>query len=357
MSTRLDTLVIGQGLTGSLLAYQLHARGQTVRVVEPGPPRGASWAAAGIVSPFTGPRYQEPDHLLALLDACESLYGTLERELGVSLFHRRPVWRVIQDTAEYERITRRHAAYPMILPSAPLQAEEVPAGMSAPLGAIPMSGGGLVDVDQLLASLHEWLTARDCLIECRLQHGDLERPGSGPLRWKGYRVDAIIFCEGASAFTNPWWQHLPWRHSRGETLTVVADDSAALPDAIVTGGKSLAPLGGGRYRLGATYDRGGHAGDPTEAARRELLAAAEGLLTRPPAFRVLDQRAGLRPGSYPGPPFTGPHPLDGRIGIVNGFGSRGTLLAPWYTGRVADWLVHGCDLPAAADVSQYGIPG
>lgn len=356
MGTRLDTLVIGQGLSGSLLAYQLHLRGQAVRVVEPGPPRGASWAAAGIVSPFTGPRYQEPDHLVALLEACEGLYATLERELGLSVFHRRPVWRAIQDEAEYERVARRHAAYPSILPSTPLPASQGPSGITAPLGVVPMEGGGLVDVDRLLAALRQWLVSRECLIECQLEYQDLQCPGRGPVYWQGYSAEAVVFCEGAGAFTNPWWQHLPWRHSRGETMTVTTNNAEQLPDAIVTAGQSLAPLGGGHYRLGATYDRGTRAGEPTEAARTELLGAAQRLLTHPPEFRVLDQRAGLRPGSYPGPPFTGPHPLDERIAIVNGFGSRGTLLAPWHTRCVADWLVQGRDLPPEADARQYRLP-
>lgn len=352
MAARLDALIVGQGLAGSLLAYHMHSLGLAVRIVDPGTEGSASRAAAGILSPFTGPRYQAPIRLAALLAEAGRVYAELAAVTGHRLFRPMPVWRLLQDDGERERIARRHADHPGLIPPHPVPEDEAPAGARAPLGAAPMNGGGHVDLGRFLDGLRRWFRDQGLLIQEYLVPGDMNLCPGEPARWHNIKARHVIFCEGAGAFTNPWWQALPWRRSRGETLTVRCEQPGGLPEAIITGGESLVPLGGGWYRLGATYERGSEVGHPTAEARENLLAALPRLLTAPPTVRVEAGHAGLRPGSQPGPPFIGLHPEDTRIGIANGFGSRGTLLAPWYTRRLAEHLARGAALPPEADVRQ-----
>lgn len=352
MAARLDALIAGQGLAGSLLAYRMHSLGLEIRIADPGTEGSASRAAAGILSPFTGPRYQAPMRLAALLDEAERAYAELAAVTGHRLFRPMPVWRLLQDDGERQRIARRHAEHPDLIPPQPVPGREAPPGTRAPLGAVPMHGGGHVDLGHLLDGLRRWFSNQGLLIDERLGPESVALPSGEPAQWHGVTARHVIFCEGAGAFTNPWWQSLPWRRSRGETLTLRCEQPGDLPQAIVTGGESLVPLGGDRYRLGATYERGAEAGRPTAEAREKLLAALPRLLEAPPAVHVEAGHAGLRPGSRPGPPFIGLHPQDPRIGIANGFGSRGTLLAPWYTRRLADHLALGAPLPREADVRQ-----
>ena len=53
---RTNFLIVGQGLAGSLLAWELLARGKRVFVVDRDEPDTSSKVAAGIVTPITGQR-------------------------------------------------------------------------------------------------------------------------------------------------------------------------------------------------------------------------------------------------------------------------------------------------------------
>ena len=349
---QIDTLVVGQGLAGSLLAMMLTDRGVDVRVVDPGPQGSASLAAAGILSPYTGPRYQAPQHLGEFLDTARFTYRALEDTLASPLFLPQPVWRILQTPEETQQIARRRQQH---AGSGYLDAEThdgLPHGINAPHGATRMQGGGRVALDRLLDRVRRRLHDAGQLLEHRLDPDGLLFDGEHAVRWQQWCARRIIFCDGAGAFTNSWWRHLPWRRSRGESVTLAPLEPHRMPDAIVTGSKSLVPLDHGTYRLGATYERGEDAGAPTDAAQQELLAALPRLVHEPPPVRVLQGHAGMRPGSRPGPPFIGLHPEDGRIGILNGLGSRGTLLGPWHAARLADHIAFGTPLPAAADVRQ-----
>jgi glycine/D-amino acid oxidase-like deaminating enzyme len=64
----IDYLIIGQGLAGSLLAWELIQRGCTVVIVDNGR-ENASQVAAGLINPVTGMRFVksvEVDHLLPM---------------------------------------------------------------------------------------------------------------------------------------------------------------------------------------------------------------------------------------------------------------------------------------------------
>ncbi len=347
-----DTLVVGQGLAGSLLAMMLDERDVPVRLIDSGHQGSASLAAAGILSPYTGPRYKAPDNLSELLDSAHTTYRALERALDVRIFTAMPIWRLLQSAEEAERIQQRREAHaPSPYLDAP-QDDALPRGVLAPYGAARLSGGGRVALGRLLGAARHRFAATDRLIEAELRPEALALERDGGVRWQRWRAKRVIFCDGAGAFTNPWWSDLPWRRARGESLTLTTHDSHCMPETIVTGRKSLVPLDDGSFRLGATYERGIAAGEPTSAARDELLSALPSILAQPPNVRVLAGYAGVRPGAHPGPPFVGFHHADARIGILNGFGSRGTLLGPWHAARLADHIAFGHPLPASADIRQ-----
>jgi len=51
---RINTIIVGQGLAGSLLAWSLIQRGQSILIVDNDHHHAASIAAAGIINPVTG---------------------------------------------------------------------------------------------------------------------------------------------------------------------------------------------------------------------------------------------------------------------------------------------------------------
>src|SRR5215831_5042312 len=97
--TRVDFVVIGQGLAGTTLAWELRRRGFRVLVVdrEAG---GSSRIAAGLITPVTGKRLAKSWRWDELYPAALAFYRSLEAETGASFFHQRPSVRLFADEAE-----------------------------------------------------------------------------------------------------------------------------------------------------------------------------------------------------------------------------------------------------------------
>ncbi len=346
-----DSLIIGQGLAGSLLAWQLRSRGERVLVVDNDYASSSSTVAAGLINPVTGKRLVKSVGVDACLPRARDTYRRIEQQLGIELLVEKPMLRLMHSREERERWQRRQQdpAYREYLGEL-VDAAQLPPPISASHGGGWQRQTAYLRTSQLLHSLREWLQQRGGYLKAQFHHQELKLQ-SGGVRWGELTARRAIFCEGYKGAANPWFHWLPFQPAKGEFLTLRCSDT--LPDCIINSGRWLMPRGGGLYRVGASYDHQQLDEATSVEARQMLLAALPGFLSPAPHFEVIEQQAGVRPTTSDRQPFVGTHPHHSQLLIFNGFGSKGSLLIPWHTERFADYLCDGAALPEAIDVLRY----
>lgn len=351
-SHRYDALIIGQGLAGSLLAWELKARGWNILVLDDAAPNAASRVAAGLINPVTGPRLVKTPLADKLLPALAASLHDLEGHFGTHFLHRMPLLRRFDSERMHGRWQRRvrDPAYRDYIDHRPRKPEDL-APCDAPLGGFEQGQTGRLDTAALVDQLRDWLSAESALRDASIAYRDIQ-VGPRDVRWRDLTADRLIFCEGYRLTANPWFDWLPLQPAKGEILTLEAREE--LQPRILIAGRWLVPIGEHRFRFGATYGWEQLDEVPTRAGREELLtdlAADFPTLAQDAALR--EHLAGVRPGTRDRHPFMGMHPQIPTLGVFNGFGSKGSLAIPWYARRFADFLTADAPLPAEADIRRW----
>jgi glycine/D-amino acid oxidase-like deaminating enzyme len=70
-------------------------------------------------------------------------------------------------------------------------------------------------------------------------------------------------------------------------------------------------------------------------------------------FKILFHKAAIRPATIERRPFVGFHPQFQNLGILNGMGTKGTSLAPFFANQLAQHLVHGFPLMNEVNISRF----
>jgi glycine oxidase len=342
---------VGQGLAGSLLAWQLLRRGRRVLVVDDRHRGSSSMVAAGLINPVTGMRLVLNPQAGPYLSEALRCYRDLSHQFRRPFFHPRPMWRLFAAEAERERCRQRRLdpAYRGWLDDE-FPAFASPEGVLAPEGGCRIRHTGYVDLPGLLKSVGDWLSAEGALLRDRVRPEDCLSEGDR-VRWKEHKAVKMIWCEGHQARHNPLSDWLPFQVVKGEILNL--SGPKVNRRHIVNRGRWLLHTDSGRWRLGASYDRDDPDLETTSAARESLLHSLRTMVPDPQAFNVGRQQAGIRPATLDTQPFVGLLPGRPRIGLFNGFGSKGSLMIPWHAKRFADFLDGRAELPAWADPARY----
>lgn len=348
---KIDFLIIGQGLAGSLLAWQLLQRGHSVRVIAGNQPGGSSQVAGGLVNPLAGLRFGLPDRIEDWLNAAHAIYAELEQALATRLWHPLPMWRLFRSEKQV-RFWRRRLDDPKSRANLgrALSAEELAPAIHAPWGGFEQRRTGFLELPALLRGMADLLAGKGLLEDAVFDPTELEiQPGS--VRWHGLEADCCVFCEGFRALDNPWFGHLPVRPVRGEILTIALREPVI--NTILNGEVWLIPLGDGRYRLGATHGYDHSDTEPSVSGAQELIAKLADLLPGSPEAQIIDHAVGIRPATHDKKPLLGRHPEHQQLAICNGFGARGVLIGPWHVERLVDHLLNRAPLPDDADITRF----
>jgi glycine oxidase len=345
-------VIVGAGLIGLAIAYELAKRGAEVRVIEAREPAGAaSWAGAGMLAPYTEsereddferfcaaslalfPRYVEELRAKSGVDPRLRLEGLLEvacddeavarlREQVAALAHRgvRARWLDFDE----------------------MRALEPALGASA-RGASLVEEEGQIDNRRLGRALRAACVAARVRVEGHAGPAALEadtRRVLGVRTGEGFvPATAVVNASGAWAGQLegvPAHARVPVFPVKGQMLAL------AMPKGLVrrvtwVAGAYLVPRGDGRLLVGATAERVGFDVRVTAGGIRKLLDAA---LSALPALRDLalsETWAGLRPGSPDGRPFIGETSLGGYF-VATGHYRNGILLTPLTAVVLADAL-------------------
>jgi glycine/D-amino acid oxidase-like deaminating enzyme len=343
-----EVLIIGQGLSGSWLSYWLHKAAISLRVIDQPNPDGASRRAAGLINPVTGRRMVTTWMIDELMPFARSAYGEFGSFLDQRLIEDVSVIDFFPSVQMLQAFQKRFDEDPAYLRPEENR-EKYATWFQYELGWGAISPCLLVDVVKLLAAWRDWLSKNNLLTESDFDNLKL-RIHDGGIEYSDIQARYIIFCDGKSSALNPYFDKLPFALNKGEGMLV---EIKGLPQhAVFKKGMSLVPYRENIFWLGSSYGWSFENDQPTESFRSQAENWLNHFLKLP--YRILEHFASIRPATLERKPFVGFHPTYPQIGILNGLGTKGCSLAPYFARQLADYLRDGKEINPLADIKRFG---
>ena len=344
-----DYIVVGQGLAGTLAAHFLLKADQKIIVFDKDHQESATKVAAGLINPITGRRYVKSWKIDDLLPFAKSTYRELESEFKLPLLHNLPILRSFASVKEENDwlLRSEDLRYQNYLKE---QSElgEYNGKIHPAYGYGEVLRGCQVSIGKLIQVYRQKLIDDNVLINQQFDYRDLHI--DQPLKYLDWQPKGVIFCEGALAWKNPFFNYLPFHGDQGEALVVKipnAHFSKALKQKVFIIPLETEDL----YWVGATYKKKTRASIPTEEGRSYLEQELNRLLKIP--YEIVEHRAAVRPTVKDRRPFVGKHPEFKGLYLFNGLGTKGTSLGPYWADKLVEFLIKEETLDSEVDINRF----
>lgn len=331
----LRVVLVGGGIIGLSLAYELSRRGAAVTLLERGDlGREASWAGAGILSPGNPEVTELPplDRLRALSDPLlDDWSRQLREETGVDNGYRRcGALYVATDEAETvalqkaeERWTRCGVEFEVLDADALVSAEPNLSPRVRRACYVPREAQ--VRNPRHLRALALAAATRGARLETGSPAVGFETDGSVVTGVRTprstFRGDAHVITAGAwtGRLLKPLCPDRPVPAPvRGQIVLLEGTRTAPVRHVLWRGSRYVVPRPDGRVLLGSTMEDAGFVAHPTAKGVQGLLAFGAELVPDLAGLRFERAWAGLRPGSPDGLPDLGAVPGWGHLYVAAG---------------------------------------
>ena len=342
-----DFLIIGQGISGTMLSWYLHKEGKTFHVIDELQEFSASRVAAGIINPVTGRRYAYTWMIDEVMDFAVEAYHSLQKYFDRVFVHERSIIDFFPSAQMRNAFVERITENDTYLHSFPDQ-NHFNQYFNYEFGCGEIRPAYTISLQDLLPAWRSQLQEWKFLSEEKFMLNDLDI-SNGNVKYKDLTAGKIIFCDGSYGVQNPWFEKLPFAPNKGEALVIECDD--LLNRHVYKKGLMLAPLQDNRYWVGSNYQWAFTDDQPSDNFYKQTSTLLDGWLKKP--YRVLEHKASIRPATLERRPFIGLHPVHEQVGIFNGLGTKGTSLAPFFANQLVQHLVHGFPITPEADVRRF----
>jgi glycine oxidase len=356
-----DIIVIGAGIVGCAVGYELARRGAAVQIVDDRPPgMGATQASAGMLAPFTEAKDRNTTFLdLAVrsLDLYDEFVSRVATTAKLPVGYRRTGTMDVASTDERMASLRDVAArlrtrgVPLsVLDAADARREEPQLGERV-TGALLIGAHGYVRAGELTRAL----------IEGARCHGAHVVEPARVRRISGHGNDLVVETSGGSltagavVVTAGSWSgqidvgdstpRVPVRPVRGQLLHLAWHGA---PLMRVTWGDDcyIVPWDDGTVLVGATMEEAGFDERTTVDGVRRLMAAACDLVPATANASLSSARVGLRPGTPDALPIIGWSRALPNLMYATGHFRNGVLLCPLTAQLVGRAMIDGAIDPA-----------
>ncbi len=346
MKEKVDCIIVGQGIAGSVLAMELLDRGQSVKVIDNNHYHSSSLIAGGLVHPMSFRRTILSWRAEELSKFSIDYYKKKEQELDASFFEPLTFVRLFGSIEEQNTWYARRSEKPFDEVLQSFDEDWMRYDVECNFGAGRVEWSYRLFLNIFLPKVREYLEKGNCILNEKFAYEKLEVIENG-VNYKELEADKIIFCEGFQYVNNPYFNYLPQNVTKGEIIVVKTKN---LPEYVLSKNVFLLPLPDGNRILGATYDWDSMDLVPTQKAVDELLEKFEKISPQKP--EIIEHRVGVRPTTRDRKPWLGQHPVEKQLFIFNGLGSKGVQLAPYFANKMVNYLMEEEKLEKEVDVAR-----
>ena len=352
MASPIDIVVVGAGVVGCAIAYELARRGATVRIVDDRQPgMGATQASAGVLAPFIearegGPILELTARSLTLFDAFVS--QIVEDGETVSYLRNGTL-----DVALQGDSMRQFASTARMLAARGIEAELLdpstvrlhePELSNEVIGGLLIPTHGFVRAAELTRALAAAAITRGAIFVEAGRATSIAASGDGISVRTAHTTlsaDRVVLAAGSWAGqieVAGARDRVPVTPIRGQLLHLGWNGPPL--KRVVWGERCyMVPWTDGTVLAGATVEDAGFDEHTTAAGVHDLIEAASELVPRTWTAHFISARAGLRPGTPDRLPIIGPSTVLPNLIYATGHFRNGVLLSALTAQLVADLLL------------------
>lgn len=346
---KVDFFIVGQGLAGTLLSYELIKRNKSFIVFDDLTHPKASYVAAGIVNPVVFRRMTKSWMADDAFPVMENTYFQIELILKEKFYY--PIQMMKFLSEEMAKLWKdksfANGLGTYLLPEPFKSDVNEFQHQYSKFGLVDKAGR--LDLQKFIDAFGKYLIQNKKLKSEKFDCNKL-RFFNESVNYENLQANKVIFCDGPSVSGNPFFRAIKFKHSKGEVLDL--ETPMFKTDRIINGDVFIAPVSEHQFRVGATYCWNELDFEPTQSARNEIISKFKSFMQY--EYRVLSHKAGIRPTTHDRKPVLGLLPDNPQIGIFNGLGSKGVLLGPYFARQLAEFLANESTfIDPEVDVRRY----
>lgn len=323
---KLDVIIVGQGIAGTMLAFKLWQEGKTFTVIDDDGAH-SSRIASGIINPVTGRRFVKSWRVDALLALADQTYPAMEQLLNISCYEKINIQRKLHHHQDVETWMMRSEdpGYSYLHPDI----QEIKKQDEVQFFGI-IQNARLIHAAKLLTAFRQWLDHNKLLISGGFNYSELQ-VGEGIL-YRDIKADHLVFCEGWKILHNPFFKSLPIIPTKGERLLVAGEEKWT--PRVYKDEFYIICLSPGQYWIGPTNEWDATHDEPTDDKKQILTRFLNERIGA--RYSISDHAAAFRPAAHDRRPVVGPHPFYPGLHVINGLGTKGYSLAPYCAATLYD---------------------
>lgn len=342
-----DFIIVGGGIAGISFAEILARNGKSFSLITD-QSQQSSIVAAGLYNPVILKRLNMPQDAAENLAFIAPFYKEIESKLGLRFDYPMPIYRRFA-SAEEQNDWFAAADKPALEPFLSVTLRHNHFGsIKAPFGFGEVLRTGFIDTSALISAYLAHLASNGALVRESFRY-DALFINKDSVTYNDIEAKHIVFAEGFGISKNPYFWELPLAGTKGEVIVIKAPGLKL--NVIIKAGVFILPLGYDYYKVGATYEWEDKTNTPTEAARKELVAGLDDIISCD--YTITDQLAGIRPTTKDRKPLIGTHPEHERVHLLNGLGTRGVMLGPPMARELYDAIIHGKPVRKEVNLTRF----
>ncbi len=320
---QVDYIIVGQGIAGTWLSYFLLASNQKIIVFQPPNETSSSFIAAGVLNPVTGRRIVNSWMTETLLPFAWEHY----KRIGQLCNNHR----IIEDKSIVwfphdsfqSRLFEERSAHSTYIQRTTTAWEEFFVSSQHPFTISPTY---IINAPLFLSLWQKYLESKAVLCTEKFIHAHIIHYDHA-IQYKDIIAKKIIFCEGSQVVQNPYWNDLPFLFNKGEGWEV---DIPHLPrtHGYKMGSMIRVPYKDTTWWVGTNYQWTFNDLIPSQSFKEKIESNLTKTMKCP--CRLIRGFAAIRPSSANRRPFVCLHPQYPHVGIINGLGTKGFSLAPYF---------------------------
>jgi glycine/D-amino acid oxidase-like deaminating enzyme len=342
-----DFLIIGQGISGTFIYHELVKAGYRVVVIDEQRNNSASQVASGVINPVTGRRIVKTWLIDEIIPVIRNAYSELSAQLGIHALEEISILDFFTTPQMVASFHQRFTDDPQYI-SLPADKHHWNNQFNNDFGFGIIKPAFVANLGDIISKYRLLIAGEDNLLESKFDVDRLELKNDG-VHYDGVAASKLIFCDGISCATNPWFRLLPFGGNKGEA--VIVEIPGLAKDHVFKKGFSLVPWKENLFWLGSNYLWEYENDQPTPGFYRFAENWLRQTLRSP--FKIVDHLAAIRPATLERRPFVGFHPIHPQLGIFNGMGTKGCSLAPFFAQQFVQQIKTGSGLYKEADVQRF----